>query len=300
MDRAETGLRLEASISGLAEKAPSVSVRRLLSTSQLTVLLASVLLIVAGCVVDVDDTLLALGAVLTLMYLSCVVYRFRLFVRSTGAHVSEVVSDDEARAVPDDELPTYSVLVPAYHEAEVVTHLVANLSRLEYPTDRLEILLLVEEDDAETLAALGDEDPGAQFHLVLVPPAEPRTKPKALNFGLTLARGELVAVYDAEDEPDPLQLRRAAVALGRLGPDVGCLQAKLSYSNPSQNLITRSVHHRVRHVVQLLPPRPGVPRRPHPARWDVQPLSPCRAACHGRVGSLQRHRGCRSRHPDGS
>jgi cellulose synthase/poly-beta-1,6-N-acetylglucosamine synthase-like glycosyltransferase len=121
----------------------------------------------------------------------------------------------------------------------VVRHLVANIGRLDYPEDRLEVLLLVEGDDTETIDAIRDENPGSQFQLVFVPPADPRTKPKALNFGLTMARGELVAVYDAEDEPDPLQLRRAAVALRRLGPDVGCLQAKLSYNNPDQNLITR-------------------------------------------------------------
>ena len=73
----------------------------------------------------------------------------------------------------------------------------------------------------------------------MIPPAEPRTKPKALNFGLTLARGDIVAVYDAEDTPDVLQLRRAAVALGRYGPEVACLQAKLSYRNATQNIITR-------------------------------------------------------------
>ena len=81
--------------------------------------------------------------------------------------------------------------------------------------------------------------PHAQFQLVVVPPAEPRTKPKALNFGLTLARGDIVAVYDVEDTPDILQLRRAAVALSRFGTEVGCLQAKLSYGNATQNTITK-------------------------------------------------------------
>ena len=101
------------------------------------------------------------------------------------------------------------------------------------------MLLLIEEDDEETLDALRAADPPAQFQLVVVPPAEPRTKPKALNFGLTLARGDIVAVYDVEDTPDILQLRRAAVALGRFGPEVACLQAKLSYRNATQNIITK-------------------------------------------------------------
>ena len=149
------------------------------------------------------------------------------------------VTDEEARAVPDSALPVYTVLIPAFHEREVIKDLVRKLVDLEYPPERLDVRLLVEEDDDETLDALKEVDPGANFEIIPIPAAEPRTKPKALNYGLTLARGEYVAVYDAEDIPDPLQLRRAVVAFGRLGPDVACVQAKLSYHNPRQNIITR-------------------------------------------------------------
>ena len=48
-----------------------------------------------------------------------------------------------------------------------------------------------------------------------------------------------MAVYDVEDTPDILQLRRAAVALSRFGPEVACVQAKLSYRNATQNIITK-------------------------------------------------------------
>jgi len=196
-------------------------------------------LIALGLLLSVVDTVVAVVGIVTIVYVLCMSYRVYLFARSTRSDVSEVVTDAEARAVPDDALPTYSVLVPAYREPEVINHLMASIARMEYPTERLEVLVLVEADDEETLEAVRGAEPGRQFKLVLVPPADPRTKPKALNFGLSLARGELVAIYDAEDEPDPLQLRRAAVALGRLGPDVGCVQAKLSYNNPGQNLITK-------------------------------------------------------------
>jgi len=239
MSDAEADLRLKASVSGLAVTAPSVSVERLLTSGQRRVLLGLTGLVALGLILFTVDTVRAIVGVVTIVYVVCIAYRGYLFVRSSRSDVLEIVTDEEARAVPDESLPTYTVLIPAYREPEVINRLLASIARLEYPVNRLEVLILAEADDSETIEAVRDTDPGRQFTLVLVPPAEPRTKPKALNFGLTLARGELVAVYDVEDEPDPLQLRRAAVALRRLGPNVGCVQAKLSYNNPDQNLITK-------------------------------------------------------------
>jgi cellulose synthase/poly-beta-1,6-N-acetylglucosamine synthase-like glycosyltransferase len=133
----------------------------------------------------------------------------------------------------------YTVMIPAYREPEVINELIQRVSQFEYPPDKLDVKLLIEADDVVTIKAIGESLPGDQFELVKIPPAEPRTKPKALNYGLTLARGEFVAIYDAEDEPEPLQLRRAAIVLRRLPPDVACVQAKLTYHNPMQNMITK-------------------------------------------------------------
>jgi cellulose synthase/poly-beta-1,6-N-acetylglucosamine synthase-like glycosyltransferase len=239
MGDSEAQLRLEASVSGLADKEPFVSARAILSKGQRRACVAFVALLVIGLIVSAISTCIALVTVITLAYVAVTGYRIALFVRSVRPGVIIDVSDAQARETADDDLPLYTILVPAFRETEVIRILLDRLARLEYPRDRLDIKLLVEADDDATIAAVNDADPGDQFELVLIPPAEPRTKPKALNYGLTLARGEFVAVYDVEDDPDPLQLRRAAYALRRLGPDVGCLQAKLSYSNPDQNLITR-------------------------------------------------------------
>jgi len=103
------------------------------------------------------------------------------------------------------------------------------LEALDYPRDRLDIKLLAESDDEDTLAAARGCETSLRLELVLVPGEGPRTKPKACNLGLGLARGELVTIYDAEDRPEPLQLRRAVAAFRRLPPTVACLQAKLSY-----------------------------------------------------------------------
>jgi cellulose synthase/poly-beta-1,6-N-acetylglucosamine synthase-like glycosyltransferase len=110
---------------------------------------------------------------------------------------------------------------------------------MEYPADKLDVKLLLEADDTETIDAIAILGDVPFLEVVLVPPSEPRTKPKALNYGLTFARGEFVTIFDAEDDPDPLQLRRAVVALGSLGPEVVCLQAQLSYANAEHNLITK-------------------------------------------------------------
>ncbi len=240
MNEAERQLRLEASTSGLADRVPLVSARSLISKGQRNFLIGLALLLVVGLAVSVRITCTAITAFFTTVYLFAVLYRIYLFKRSMRADTVEVVTDEEALRVPEADLPFYTIMIPAYREASVIGKLIQNIAQLDYPVDRLEVLLMVEEDDDETLDALRDADPGPQFKLVVVPPAEPRTKPKALNFGLTLARGDLVAIYDVEDSPDVLQLRRAAVAMARFGPEIACLQAKLSYANWQQNFITRS------------------------------------------------------------
>ena len=239
MSLEEQDLRLQASVAGLANREPLVSAKRILTDRQRRWGLAFVAVLLLGLVIDPMGTLSAVVTIITLLYVGAIVYRLALFRASNQPHTTEVISDQEARAVPDDQLPIYTVMIPAYHEPEVISELIQRVTQFEYPPDRLDVKLLIEADDVVTIRAIKEAMPGDQFELVLVPAAEPRTKPKALNYGLTLARGELVAIYDAEDEPEPLQLRRAAVAMSRLDPDVACVQAKLTYHNPMQNLITK-------------------------------------------------------------
>jgi glycosyltransferase XagB len=183
-------------------------------------------------------TAIGLIALATLAYLAALVYRLAAFWLSLRNPETIVVTDGEARTIPAAWLPVYTVLVPAYHEPAVVGRLIARLSELEYPASKLDIRLLLEADDLETLAAALEARPGPQFTIVRVPDSEPRTKPKACNYGLREARGEYVTIFDAEDRPEPLQLRRAVVAFSRMDPSVACLQAKLSYYNAEQNLLT--------------------------------------------------------------
>ena len=165
MGDAEAQLRLQASISGLAVKAPSVSVRQLLDRNQRRALIGVLGLVIAGLFLSWVDTVIVIVGIVTVVYVVCAAYRGYLFVRSTRTDVLEIVTDEEARAVPDEDLPTYTVMIPAYREPEVINHLMASIARMEYPASRLQVLILVEADDDETIDALSGEDPGSQFTL---------------------------------------------------------------------------------------------------------------------------------------
>lgn len=162
----------------------------------------------------------------------------RVWVVSAGWRASR----RQGEAVPrlaEEQLPSYSVLVPLYRESNVVARLTGYLARLDYPPDRLEILLLCERDDTETIEeirALGLDHP---FRLVVCPLGEPRTKPRACNVGLGLATGEICVIFDAEDRPALDQLRRAASVFAVSMQHVVCLQARLDFHNHDHNWLAR-------------------------------------------------------------
>lgn len=136
-------------------------------------------------------------------------------------------------------LPRYTVLVPLASEERVVPQLINALTKLDYPADRLQIVIITEAADAPTRAAVARERPPPHFQNVIVPEGEPRTKPRALNYALPEASGEYLVVYDAEDRPDPQQLRRALAAF-RQGPaNLGCLQARLNIYGCQASFWTR-------------------------------------------------------------
>ncbi|MES5098233.1 glycosyltransferase family 2 protein [Agrobacterium sp. BA1120] len=139
-----------------------------------------------------------------------------------------------------EQLPVYTILVALYREEAVAEQLVTALDRLDWPKSRLDIKLVCEADDHSTIAAIEQLDPGLHMEIVHVPPSLPRTKPKALTYALAGARGEFIAVYDAEDRPHPRQLREA-YARFRDSPDkLACLQAPLIISNAHVSWITSS------------------------------------------------------------
>ena len=208
---------------------PTFTARQLL-----TVLLVTVALLLSASLA-LRATAILIMSIAQLFYLFNTFDRMILIVRGLRAGARISITDAEARAIPEDELPVYTVLLPAFHEPEIVRELVAGVGQLEYPPDKLDIKLLLEADDELTVNAARH---ATGVDVILVPPREPRTKPKACNVGLQFARGSLLTIYDAEDVPEPLQLRRAVAAFAAVDDDVVCLQGKLGYFNERQNLLT--------------------------------------------------------------
>ncbi|MCK5756844.1 MAG: glycosyltransferase, partial [Mycobacterium sp.] len=168
-------------------------------------------------------TAAGLISIATVVYILALLDRLVIFRRGL-VNGAIRISDEQARAIPDDDLPRFTVLVPAYGEPEVVGDLIAAMESLEYPHDKLQVLLLLEADDEPTITAAREVGENDLVTVVLVPPADPRTKPKACNYGLHFATGDIVTIFDAEDLPDPLQLRRAVAAFRQEDDRVVCVQ----------------------------------------------------------------------------
>jgi cellulose synthase/poly-beta-1,6-N-acetylglucosamine synthase-like glycosyltransferase len=149
------------------------------------------------------------------------------------------ISDLDLRRTPPGGWPRYMVILPMYHEGAVLPSLVEAMARLDYPRDRLEVRLLIEEDDEETMAVAQSLDLKAPFVITTIPVSYPRTKPKACNVGIESGDADLLVVYDAEDQPEPDQLKKAAWAFAQVPDNVACIQAKLSFYNPDRNVLTR-------------------------------------------------------------
>lgn len=139
----------------------------------------------------------------------------------------------------DHELPVVTILAPLFREAHALPGLARAIRDLDYPPSKIDVKLLLEEGDAETRAEALRLGLDRLCDIIVVPASHPQTKPKACNYGLACARGDLVVIYDAEDEPEAAQLRIAAETFAWAGGDLACVQARLNFYNPEETWLTR-------------------------------------------------------------
>ncbi len=136
-------------------------------------------------------------------------------------------------------LPQVSIIVALYRESDIAPRLVRRLSRLDYPRELLDVVLAVEAEDTTTRAALAAAALPPWMRVVTVPEGRVKTKPRALNLALDHCRGSIIGIYDAEDAPEPGQIRKVVDRFHSRGPEVACLQGVLDYYNPRTNWLSR-------------------------------------------------------------
>lgn len=226
--------RLSAvAVSGLFERFPHCSAVIVASAWQGFLIGSGGFLAMSAFVLAPFETLLALQGFVSVFFLGCILLRV-LALATAAAPAPEPLVRFHA-----GDMPVYTVLVALYREAGIVPELLVALGRLQWPRSKLEIKLVCESDDADTLAAIRAQPLRSNIEVIEVPPVGPRTKPKALAYALQAVGGEFVVLYDAEDRPHPLQLVEAWQRFRANGPDLACLQAPLEISNGTSGSIAR-------------------------------------------------------------
>jgi glycosyltransferase XagB len=232
---AETFAR--GAVEGLASRHPDRSARKRLAFWQRVALTLGLLTLLAAMSTAPAQTIWLTTLLLVMLFVP--VIGLRLVAAYWLMRNDARTQDAPSSRVPDAELPVYTILVPLYREAHMLAPLVHGLTRLDWPAAKLDIKLILEAVDVDTIAEARALNLPGNVEIVVVPELHPRTKPKALNYALPLARGEYLVIFDAEDRPDRDQLRRAYAAFRRGLPNLACVQAALNIYNARATWLTR-------------------------------------------------------------
>jgi cellulose synthase/poly-beta-1,6-N-acetylglucosamine synthase-like glycosyltransferase len=207
----------------------------LLSKGQKIVFIAMALAVIGILAAYPRQALVGLITATTVFYVAFVGLKLAMHVASlryTPPAIAPAMIDD-----PD--LPTYTVLVPLYKEAKMLPSLIKALDALEYPREKLQILILLEPDDELSIARARSMELPERYKIIVAPDRIQRGKPSAMNLGLSEATGERLVVFDAEDRPDTDQLLIAVAAFRAAPPDVACVQAMLYFWDYDSTVVAR-------------------------------------------------------------
>ncbi|MBI1261965.1 MAG: glycosyltransferase [Rhizobiales bacterium] len=230
----------ELAIHGLERTHATFSASRRTTPSQDIWIGCLALLTLAALLFAPDSSLVALNVILGSCFLGIGALRLlSILIGLTAAPSAEQRAFAQSRPVADCDLPIYTIIVPLFRESAVLPVIAHALQRLDYPAAKLDIKLVFEESDPQTYADAKALNLPGHIEFIRVPDSLPRTKPKACNYALPFVRGRYAVVYDAEDMPEPDQLRKAIAAFDLGDPRLACVQAQLNYYNWNENWLTR-------------------------------------------------------------
>ncbi|MEA2977329.1 MAG: glycosyltransferase XagB [Alphaproteobacteria bacterium] len=224
----------------LAERDPEMSASQVFAPAQIIVAYALLTIFLAGLALAPIATLIVLNVAMGIFYLGNFLFK-GLLVAIGGSRSPEpdLAIAMLARQLRDEDLPVFTILVPMFREPETLPILAHALRQLDYPLGKLDIKIVLEAGDQATLDVAKTLGLEGVFEIIQVPASVPQTKPKACNFALRFARGEYLVIYDAEDRPEPDQLRKVVATFQQSPPEVACLQCRLNYYNASENWLAR-------------------------------------------------------------
>jgi len=243
----------------LYNRTPDQSAYRILYPNQKYFILAVVAAITVSAILSSIITFMVLFAAVSVAYFIVNPIKIYISIRGfKGGRAPTRITPGEILWTHSEDFPVYTILIPVFHEAGVLAQNLLNMYHLNYPRNKLDIKILMEEKDSETineakrLGLFGAPQKYVKgipreeyseflkmFDPIVIPGAQVTTKPRACNYGLLRAKGELCVIYDAEDRPDPNQLKKAAIVFLRSPQDVVCLQSKLNFYNADENLLTK-------------------------------------------------------------
>ncbi|MES2809516.1 MAG: glycosyltransferase family 2 protein [Bacteroidota bacterium] len=230
---------VKSAVFELLNRDPESSALTTFTTPQLIFTFGMFALVVIGLMVSFVNTSIFINVLLSSFFLISIIFKLFLALVGSRFELHQAVTREEVRQVVDDELPIYTIQLPVYKEDKLIKKLIWNLQSLDYPREKLDIKLLIEEDDDKTLNAVRNLDFPAVFEVIVVPFHMPKTKPKACNYGLHFSRGQYLTIYDAEDVPDTDQLKKIVTLFAKLPSNYVVIQCALNYFNRGENFLTR-------------------------------------------------------------
>lgn len=216
----------------LLKKLPKFTAFKLFSKQAAWVSFFVASLIVAAFIVEPVISFLTLFTVMNFFFFAAITFKAIGFI-------SGALHKREETEFQINRFPIYTILLPMYKESETLPNLIDAIKNLNYPKSKLDVKLVVEADDFHTIDALKALKPPSYFEIIRTPYSIPRTKPKACNYALNFAKGELLTIYDAEDIPHPNQLREVLHKFEHSDDKLACVQARLNYYNYNDNQLTR-------------------------------------------------------------
>lgn len=181
------------------------------------------------------------------LYAICAIWSLMILnvILSIGGFIHYMRVEKDGGHVPLDEYPMVSILVPAHNESIVISRTVRALLNFDYPQDKYEIIVVNDnstDDTEQKLQEIQREFPNRRLMVVSTDNVVGGSgKSNALNIGFTLSTGSVIAIYDADNTPEPQALRILVENL-MADPKRGAVIGKFRTRNRNATILTRFVN----------------------------------------------------------